>query len=79
MRVLAEKFNLGYVVETGNHHHLAEALIKMSDIKLRASFFNKQLYDKLSYILSVEAGAKVIFDKISGMKNEANSILPRRI
>jgi hypothetical protein len=51
----------------------------MSDIKLRASFFNKQLYDKLSYILSVEAGAKVIFDKISGMKNEANSILPRRI
>jgi glycosyltransferase involved in cell wall biosynthesis len=68
MGFLAEKYNLGYVVEAGNHHLLAEALIKMGNVKLRASFFNKQLYDELSSILSVEAGAKVIFDKIRGMK-----------
>jgi hypothetical protein len=63
MGYLAEKYKLGYVVEKGHYNDLTEALIKMSDIKFRESFFNNQLQDELSSILSVEAGANVIFKK----------------
>ena len=73
MGFLAEKYNLGYVVEAGNHQNLACALIKMSNIKLRSSFYNRQRYDELSSILSVEAGAKVIFDKIAELVKNMKS------
>jgi hypothetical protein len=73
MGFLAEKYNLGYVVEAGNHQNLACALIKMSDIKLRSFFYNRQLYDEVSAILSVEAGAKVIFDKIADLVKNRES------
>ena len=60
-------------MEAGNHQNLACALIKMSNIKLRSSFYNRQRYDELSSILSVEAGAKVIFDKIAELVKNMKS------
>jgi glycosyltransferase involved in cell wall biosynthesis len=69
MGYLAEKYNLGYVVKPEDHNGLAEALIIMSDSKIRASFCNKQQQEELASILSVEAGAKVIFEKIRGLRN----------
>jgi hypothetical protein len=41
----------------------------MSDSKIRASFCNKQQQEELASILSVEAGVKVIFEKIRGLRN----------
>jgi glycosyltransferase involved in cell wall biosynthesis len=67
MGYLAEKYKLGYVVEKENHNDLAEALIKMSDAKIRASFYDKHNCDKLSSILSPDSGAKAIFEKIKGL------------
>ena len=69
MGYLAEKYKLGYVVEKENHHDLAEALIKMSDDEIRASFYDKHNYDELSPILSPDSGAKAIYEKIKGLKN----------
>jgi glycosyltransferase involved in cell wall biosynthesis len=69
MGLLAEKYNLGYVVKPEDHNGLAEALIKMSDSKIRASFCNEQNRNELASILSVEAGAKVIFEKIRGLQS----------
>jgi len=69
MGFLAEKFNLGYVVNSGSHSDIAAALIKMSNTGLRSSFYNEKRYNELASILSVEAGAKVIFDKITELKN----------
>jgi len=67
MGYLAEKYKLGYAVEKENSHELAEALIKMSDAKIRASFYDKRNYDELSSILSPDSGAKAIFEKINQM------------
>ncbi|MEN6332059.1 MAG: glycosyltransferase [Smithella sp.] len=67
MGFLAEKYNLGYVFPSENHEELASALIKMSEAELRASFYNKEHYEELASILSVEAGAKTIFEKINGL------------
>jgi len=69
MGLLAEKYNLGYVVKPNDPNGLAEALIIMSDSKIRDSFCNKQQQEELASILSVEAGAKVIFEKIRGLQN----------
>jgi glycosyltransferase involved in cell wall biosynthesis len=74
MGFLAEKYKLGYVVEAGNHQNLAGALIEMSDMKLRSFFYNRERYDELSAILSVDAGAKVIFDKIAGLVKNMKSV-----
>jgi glycosyltransferase involved in cell wall biosynthesis len=68
MGYLAEKYKLGCVVEKGNHHDLAEALIKMSNPKERASFYDKHHYDELSSILSPDSGARVIYEKIKELK-----------
>ena len=68
MGYLAEKYKLGYVVEKENYNDLAEALIKMSNAKIRASFYDKHNYDELSSILSPESGAKAIYEKIKGFK-----------
>jgi glycosyltransferase involved in cell wall biosynthesis len=68
MGYLAEKYKLGYVVEKENYNDLAEALIKMSNAKIRASFYDKHNYDELSSILSPESGAKAIYEKIKGLK-----------
>lgn len=70
MGFLAEKYKLGYVVPSGSHEDIAVALIKMTNDNLRSSFFNEERYNELSSILSVEAGAKVIFDKIMNLKNK---------
>jgi len=64
MGYIAEKYNLGYVVPAGDPQSLADALIKMSDTRSRAIFYDSQRYNEVASILSVEAGAKVIFDKI---------------
>ena len=45
MGYLAEKYKLGYVVEKENYNDLAEALIKMSNAKIRASFYDKHIPD----------------------------------
>jgi glycosyltransferase involved in cell wall biosynthesis len=68
MGYLAEKYKLGYVVEKENYNDLAEALIKMSNAKIRASFYDKHNYDDLSEILSPDSGAKAIYEKIKGME-----------
>lgn len=67
MGFLAEKYHLGLVVPSENHDELAQALLKMSDAGLRASFYDKERYEELGSILSVEAGAKTIFDKVKGI------------
>ncbi|PKN77499.1 MAG: hypothetical protein CVU52_00015 [Deltaproteobacteria bacterium HGW-Deltaproteobacteria-10] len=67
MGFLAQKYNLGYVVAADKHNELAGALIKMSDGKIRNSFYDQQRYEELAAILSVDAGAKIIFDKIQGL------------
>lgn len=64
MGFLAEKHHLGPVVPSENHDELARALVKMSDDGYRASFYDKTQYAMLASILSVEAGAKTIYDKI---------------
>ena len=69
MGYLAEKYKLGYVVEKENYNGLAEALIKMSNAKIRTSFYDKHNYDELSSILSPDSGAKAIYEKIKGLKN----------
>lgn len=69
MEFLVEKYNLGYVFPSENHDKLARVLTKMSAAKLRDSFYNKQRYEELASILSVEAGAKTIYDKIKGLNN----------
>ncbi len=69
MGFLAEKYNLGYVVPAEDDAELACALMKMSDFKLRSTFYNKQRYEELSSILSVEAGARIIYDKIRELNN----------
>ncbi|MEQ8213803.1 MAG: glycosyltransferase [Smithellaceae bacterium] len=69
MGYLAEKYNLGYVFSSENHDELARALTKMNDTELRTSFYNKESYEELASILSVEAGAKTIYDKINGLIN----------
>jgi glycosyltransferase involved in cell wall biosynthesis len=68
MGYLAEKYKLGYVVEKENYNDLAEALIKMSNAKIRTSFYDKHKYDELSSILSPDSGAMVIYEKIKGLK-----------
>jgi glycosyltransferase involved in cell wall biosynthesis len=69
MGYLAEKYKLGYVVEKENYNDLAEALINMSNTKIRASFYDKHNYDELSSILSPDSGAKAVYEKIKGLKN----------
>jgi glycosyltransferase involved in cell wall biosynthesis len=69
MGFLAEKYNLGYVVQPEDQNELACALMKMNDFKLRSAFYNKQRYEELAAILSVEAGAGIIYDKIRGLNN----------
>lgn len=68
MGYLAEKYKLGYVVKKENYNDLAEALIKMSNADTRTSFYDKHYYDELSSILSPDAGAKVIYEKIKRLK-----------
>ena len=67
MGYLAEKYKLGCVVEKENYNDLAEALIKMSHAKIRASFYDKHNYDELNSILSPDSGAKAIYGKIKGL------------
>jgi len=67
MGFLAQKYNLGYVVPSENHDELACALMKMSNLRLRTSFYDKQCYDALAAILSVESGAKIIYEKIKDL------------
>ncbi len=69
MGYLAEKYKLGYVVEKENYNDLAEALIKMSNTKMRTSFYDKNNYDELCSILSPDSGAKAIYEKIKGLNN----------
>jgi glycosyltransferase involved in cell wall biosynthesis len=69
MGFLAQKYNLGYVFSSENHDELADALMKMNDFKLRTSFYDRKRYEELALILSVEAGAKIIYDKIKGLLN----------
>lgn len=69
MGYLAEKYHLGLVVPAENHDELARALVKMSNAELRDSFYDKKRYEELASILSVEAGAKTIFDKVKGLKH----------
>ena len=64
MGFLARKYNLGYIVKVEDYDKLAEALVSMSDSKTRDSFYDKERYDALAAILSVEAGAKTIYEKI---------------
>jgi glycosyltransferase involved in cell wall biosynthesis len=70
MGFLAEKYKLGYVVKAEDNHDLAEALIKMSNSKIRSSFYNKKNYEELASLLSVEAGAKVIYENIMRLQNK---------
>jgi glycosyltransferase involved in cell wall biosynthesis len=69
MGYLAEKYKLGYVVEKENYNDLAEALLKISNAKIRVSFYDKHNYDELSSILSPDSGARAIYEKIKGLKN----------
>jgi glycosyltransferase involved in cell wall biosynthesis len=69
MGYLTEKYKLGYVVEKENYKDLAEALIKMSNAKIRDSFYDQHNYDELIAILSPDSGAKSIYEKIKGLKN----------
>jgi glycosyltransferase involved in cell wall biosynthesis len=69
MGFLAEKYSLGYVFSSESHEELADVLMKMSDFKLRNYFYDKQRYEELASILSVEAGARIIYDKIKGLNN----------
>ena len=69
MGFLAEKYNLGYVVPPENQDELADVLMKMSDSRLRSAFYDKQRYEELAAILSVEAGAEIIYDKIRSLNN----------
>lgn len=71
MGFLAEKYNLGYVVPAENPDGLAYALIKMSDAQLRNSFYDAERYAQLAAILSVDAGAKTIYDQIQGLNNQS--------
>ena len=73
MGYLAEKYKLGYVVEKENYNDLADALIKMSDTKLRTSFYDKHNYDELSEILSPDSGAKAIYEKFKELKINMSS------
>jgi hypothetical protein len=41
----------------------------MSNVKIRASFYDKHNYDELSSILSPDSGAKAIYEKIKELKS----------
>jgi glycosyltransferase involved in cell wall biosynthesis len=69
MRLLAEKFNLGYVAKREDFIDLAEFLIKMNDPEIRNSFYNKERYEELMSLLSIESGANVIYHKIKGLQS----------
>lgn len=69
MGFLVEKYNLGYVALKESHDEIARALIRMSDPQIRNSFYNKQHYDELALTLSLEAGAKIIYEKIREVIN----------
>ncbi|HUN53854.1 MAG TPA: glycosyltransferase [Smithella sp.] len=64
MGFLARKYNLGYIIPPEDYDKLAEALVSMSDSKTRDSFYDKARYEELATILSVENGAKTIYEKI---------------
>lgn len=69
MGFLAQKYHLGLIVPSENHDELAHALLKMSNAGLRASFYDKKRYEELASILSVEAGAKTIYDRVKGLNH----------
>lgn len=64
MGFLAQKYKLGYTISSEDYDKLAEALISMSDQNTRNSFYNKGRDEELASILSVESGAKIIYEKI---------------
>jgi colanic acid/amylovoran biosynthesis glycosyltransferase len=70
MGFLAQKFKLGYVVESEDSDKLADAMISMSDPNVRNSFYNQESYEALASILSVESGAKIIYEKIKELNNK---------
>ena len=64
MGFLAQKYKLGYIIPLEDHDKLAKALVSMSDSNMRDSFYDKARYEALASILSVESGAKIIYEKI---------------
>jgi len=64
MGFLARKYKLGYVVPSEDYNKLAESLLSMSDQGTRNAFYDKERYEALASLLSVESGAKIIYEKI---------------
>lgn len=64
MGFLAQKYKLGYVVESEDYEKLSDSLIAMSDPDNRNSFYDRERYAALASLLSVESGAKIIYEKI---------------
>ena len=70
MGFLAQKYKLGYIIPSEDYDKLAQALISMSDSTTRNSFYDKARYEALASILSVESGAKIIYDKIKELHHK---------
>jgi glycosyltransferase involved in cell wall biosynthesis len=70
MGFLAQKYKLGYIIPLEDHDKLAEALVSMSDSNMRDSFYDKARYEALASILSVESGAKIIYEKIKELQQK---------
>ncbi len=70
MGFLAQKYKLGYVVESEDSDKLAESLISMSDSNVRNAFYDKESFEALASVLSVESGAKIIYEKIKELNNK---------
>lgn len=64
MGFLAQKYKLGYIIPSEDYDKLAKALVSMSDSNMRDSFYDKARYEALASVLSVESGAKIIYEKI---------------
>jgi glycosyltransferase involved in cell wall biosynthesis len=70
MGFLAQKYKLGYIIPSEDYDKLAEALVSMSDSNMRVSFYDKARYEALASILSVESGAKIIYEKIKELQQK---------
>ena len=70
MGFLAQKYKLGYIVPSEDYDKLAKALVSMSDSNMRDSFYDKARYEALASVLSVESGAKIIYEKIKELQQK---------
>ncbi|MGD0278181.1 MAG: glycosyltransferase [Smithella sp.] len=70
MGFLAQKYKLGYIFPSEDYDKLAEALVSMGDSNMRDSFYDKARYEALASILSVESGAKIIYEKIKELQHK---------